>query len=43
MYNIPKTYHISGEKVLDSIVYMIAYINIFSIFGAIRNLKMLHY
>ena len=43
MYNIPKTYHISGEKVLDTILHMIAHINIFPIFDTIRNLTMLHY
>ena len=32
MYNIPKTYHIGGEKVLDTILHMIAHINIFSHF-----------
>ena len=41
--NIPKTYHISGENVLDTILYMIAHINIFPIFDTIRNLTMLHY
>ena len=43
MYNIPKTYHISGEKLLDLILHMIAHINIFPIFDTILNLTMLHY
>ena len=43
IYNIPKTYHISGEKALDTILHMIAHINIFPIFDTIQNLTMLHY
>ena len=43
MYNIPKTYHMGAEKVLDIILHMIAHINIFPIFDTIRNLTMLHY
>ena len=43
MYNIPKTNHISGEKVFDTILHMIAHINIFPIFDTILNLTMLHY
>ena len=43
IYNIPKTYPSSAEKVLDTILHMIAHINIFPIFDTIRNLTMLHY
>ena len=43
MYNIPKTYHISGEKVLDTILHMIAHINVFPILTQFGILTMLHY
>ena len=43
MFNIPKTFHMGGEKVLDTIPHMIAHINIFPIFDTIHNLTMLHY
>ena len=43
MYNIPKTYHMGGEKVLNTILHMTAHINIFPIFDTIWNLATLHY
>ena len=37
MYNITKTYHMGGEKVLDNILHMIARINSFPIFDTVRR------
>ena len=39
MYNIPKTYHMGGEKVLDIILHMIAHMKLFPIFDTIRKLR----